>query len=135
MKTDEEIKKNFHLEKQAEDLIFIEFFDTETDEAGNGRQAELMVEAIMKEVNKNTKINYKFLVDLTKAGTVTYMAPRAREVYAELPSFSNLDKAAVVGNSLVLEVMVNLLMQASGRASSFKWFKDIEEARKWLSSG
>lgn len=134
MKSDEEIRKNFFLEKQGDNYIYIEFYDTETDEVGNGRQAELMVEAIMTEVNKNLNVNYKFLVDLTKAGTVTYMSPHAREVYTKLPEISALDKAAVVGNSLVIEVIVNLIMQTSGRGNSFKWFKDKEEAKKWLMS-
>lgn len=134
MKTDEELLKTFKVEQQALDLVYIEISESEKEEDNNARQADMIVDSILKTVGKTPNTSFKFLVDLTKIGTATYMSNHAREVYTQLPSHHLLNKAAVVGNNLFLEVSVNLLMQAAGRGQSFKWFKDVESAKKWLAS-
>ncbi len=132
MKTDAQLLKTFKIEKLEKNIIFVEMFGSESEDANNGRQAELVSEAIMKVVNQDPKTLYNFLVDMTLTGTVSRISPHAKEVYINLSKISNQDKAAVIGNNLMLEVSVNLLMQATGRGSSFKWFKDREEALEWL---
>lgn len=124
--------KTFKLELLAPGLICIEINESEKKEADNSRQADLIVERILKIVDQSPNTSFKFLADLTKLGNVTYMSNHAREVYIKLQSHDMLLKVAVVGNNLLLEVSVNLLLEASGRGHSFKWFKDIDSAKKWL---
>jgi hypothetical protein len=62
------------------------------------------------------------------------MSNHSREVYTTLPKYHMLNKAAVVGHSLMLEVTVNLLMSTAGRGNSLKWFPTKEKALIWLNS-
>lgn len=132
MKTDAQLLKTFKIEKLEKNIIFVEMFGSESEDANNGRQAELVSEAIMEVVNQDPKALNNFLIDVTLTGTVSRISPHAKEVYIHLSKISNQDKVAVIGNNLMLEVAVNLLMQATGRGSSFKWFKDRNEALGWL---
>jgi len=132
MISDEELKKSFILEHLEKDLVYLELKEAIKDEAGNGRQAELIYEGIMKIVNQDQNISYNFLIDLTKISATTSLSNRAREVYMELPRHQMLNKAAIVGNNLFLEVTVNLILQSMGRGQSMKWFKDKDEAKNWL---
>ncbi len=134
MKSDADLLQTFKIEKQPDGIIFIELFESESDEANNGRQAELIAEAITKVVNEHPGKPANYLVDLTLAGNVSYMSPHAREVYTNLPKVSNFNKAAIIGQSLFLEITVNLVMQATGRGHSFKWFNNRQEAREWLTT-
>lgn len=134
MKTDEELLKTFEVEKLDNNIIFVDLLESEEQDDNNARQADLVSEAIMKVVNQDPTLRYNFLVDLTRTGTVSHISSHAKDVYLNLSKISNQDKAAVVGNNLMLEVAVNLLMQSSGRGQSFKWFKDREEAKKWLAT-
>ncbi len=132
MKSDAELLKTFKVEKLEKNIIFVEITESEGEEENNGHQADLVSAAIMAVVNQDPTSTYKFLVDLTLTGTVSYISPHAREVYTNLSKISNLERAAIVGHNLMLEVSVNLLMQATGRGQSFKWFTSKEEARAWL---
>lgn len=132
MTSDLELSKTFKIEKISDSVIFIEILQGQSQEAENGRQADLIAEQIGEVVNQQPERSFDFLIDLTKAGSITYISPHARQVYLDLPKISKFNKAAIVGQSLLLEVTINLLMQATGRGQSFKWFKDKEEAKKWL---
>ena len=132
MKSDEELLKTFKVEKLDGDIISVNVTESESEEDNNGRQADLLAAAIMEVVNRAPNIAYKFLVDLTLTGTVSYISPHAREVYTHLSKTSTLDRAAIIGHNLMLEIAVNLLMQATGRSQSFKWFTGKEEALSWL---
>lgn len=135
MKSDQEILQTFKIELTNGSLIRIDFFQAESEEYNNGRQADLVVEGILAIINQDSNKSYNFLVDLTKMGKVSsYMSDHAKEVYTKLPQYSMLNKAAVVGKSFFLEMTVNLLMQAAGKGNSFKWFDNIEEARIWLAA-
>lgn len=132
MKSDADLLKTFKVEKLDKNIIFVEITESEDEEENNGRQADLISSAIVTVVNQDPSSTYKFLVDLTLTGTVSYISPHAREVYTNLSKISNLERAAIVGHNLMLEVAVNILMQATGRGQSFKWFTSKEEARAWL---
>lgn len=132
MKTDQELKSSFEIKKLDKNTIFVRMLSSEGEDDNNGRQADLLSEEVMKVVNQDPKILYNFLVDLTLTGTVSHISSHAKEIYINLSKISNQDKVAVIGNNLMLEISVNLIMQATGRGQSFKWFKDIEEARRWL---
>lgn len=131
MKTDEEILKTFSVRKE-ENIIVMDFFDAESDPEDNGRQAELVVEQIVKVVNKDLTQTYNFLIDLTKVGTIHYISDKARDAYLHLTNLRILRKAAIVGRGLFLEVTLNLILQSVGRASSYKIFNDLEQAKTWL---
>lgn len=134
MKTDEELLKTFNVEQKETDLILVEVLEAQTEEENNGRQAEIMVEKIMAISKANPNKTFNFLIDLTKTGSSTYVSPRAKEVYGELARYNVFRKAAIIGRSLVLEVTVNLLLSATGRGDSVKWFGTKEEAFNWLNS-
>ncbi len=135
MKSDEELRKTFKIAVNDTNLIQVAIYSSESDEGDNGRQAELVVEGIGQIVGADTSKTYKFLVDLSVSGTIHSLSPKARKAYESLGRFNNIDKAAVVGKSLFLEVTVNLIVQTLGRGSNFKWFENIDEARKWLAEG
>lgn len=132
MKNDAELAKTFKVEKLDNNIIFVEVTESESDEDNTGRQADLLCAAIMVVVNQNPSIAYNFLIDLTLTGTVSYISPHAREAYTHLSKTSTLERAAIIGHNLMLEVPINLLMQATGRSQSFKWFNNKEEAIAWL---
>lgn len=132
MKTDEELLKTFKFTMGDNNLIQIVLFGSETEEDNNGHQAELIVEQIGKIVETDPSKNYDFLIDLTTAGAIHSISAKARKAYESLSRFSNLNKSAVVGKSLFLEVTVNLIVQALGRGGNFKWFETVDEAKKWL---
>lgn len=130
-KTDEELLKGFSVKKEG-NLIVMDFFEAEPDDANNGRQAELVVERIVAAINEDMSQTYSFLIDLTKVGTIHYMSEKARTAYMRLANFKILKKAAIVGRGLFLEVTLNLIMQAIGRGDSFRMFDDMAEAKAWL---
>ena len=110
----------------------MDFFAAENEPENNGRQAELVVEQIVKAVNEDMSQTYNFLIDLTKVGTIHYISDQAKDAYMKLANFKILKKAAIVGRSLFLEVTLNLIMQAAGRGDSFKIFDDLDSAKAWL---
>ena len=132
MKTDEQLRKTFKITVDDNNLIQIVTYSTESEDDDNGRQAELIVEGISQIVATDTSKIYKFLVDLSASGTIHPLSPKARKAYESLGRFNNIDKAAVVGKSLFLEITVNLIVQTLGRGGNFKWFENIDEARQWL---
>lgn len=132
MKTDEELSRTFSIREIENEIALVEIFESEPEEADNGRQADLLAAAIDKFVSKDRNKSYNFLADLTKAGTATAISSHARQVYTNLPKISNFNRVAIVGQSLMLEVSINLIMQATGRSSSFKWFTSREAAINWL---
>ncbi|HSX57836.1 MAG TPA: hypothetical protein VLE47_01025 [Candidatus Saccharimonadales bacterium] len=132
LKSDEELLKTFKIELREEGLIYLEFYTAEPEEESNGRQAELVIGEIDKILKAHPGKNFNFFVDLTKTDTITYLSPKARTAYQKLADGSNLNKAAVVGRSLTLEVTINIMMQAAGRGQSFKWFNDRASAMEWL---
>lgn len=131
-KTDEELLKTFTIKLREDNVVYIKFFQSETEEDNNGRQAELVVEQIVKAINEDMTQTYSFLIDLTKVGTIHYMSGKAKNAYMRLANFKILKKAAIVGRGLFLEVTLNLIMQAIGRGDSFKMFDNMEEAKAWL---
>lgn len=132
MKTDEELLKTFKFTMEDNNLIQIVLFGSENEEDNNGRQAELIVEHIGKIASVDKSKNYNFLIDLTTAGSIHSISSKAREAYQSLSKFTNLNKSAVVGKSMFLEVTANLIVQALGRGSRFKWFETIDQAKEWL---
>lgn len=130
-KTDAELLKGFTVKKEG-NLILIDFSEAENEPENNGRQAQLVVEEIVKAVNSDMTQTYDFLIDLTKVGTIHYMSDQAKESYMKLANFKILRKAAIVGRSLFLEVTLNLIMQAVGRGDSFRLFDDMASAKAWL---
>lgn len=132
MKTDQELRNSFEISIIDQNIIYIVITEAQPNEADNGRQAEILAEAIGEAVSHHPDISFNFLIDLTKAGSVSYISPKARQVYTDLPKISKFNKAAIIGQSLILEVTVNLLMQATGRGQSFKWFTEERQAKEWL---
>jgi hypothetical protein len=94
-----------------------------------------VVEEIRKIVEADKNQNYNFLIDLTTSGTIHAISAKARKAYESLGQYSNINRSAVVGKSLFLEVTVNLIVQALGKGNSFKWFDNVEDAKQWLIEG
>lgn len=130
-KTDSELIKGFTVVKEG-NIILMDFTAAETNMEDNGRQAELVVEQILKVINQDTTQTYNFLIDLTKVGTIHFISDKAKNAYLKLANFRILRKAAIVGRGLFLEVTLNLILQTVGRGSSFKMFDNREDARIWL---
>jgi hypothetical protein len=131
MRTDEDLQKGFSVKKEG-NIIYMDFLEAPPEEEDNGRQAELVVEQIVKVINKDMSQTYSFLIDLTKVGTIHYMSDKAKKAYMKLANFKILKKAAIIGKGLFIEVTLNLIMQAIGRGDSFKMFDSREEALAWL---
>lgn len=133
MKSDEELLKTFKIDRLENNLLRIEISQAEPVEEDNVRQAELLVAAIVRVEDENPKAIYSFLIDLTKVPTSkSFISHHAHEIYSKFNNHQLLNKAAIVGNSMLLEMAINLIMQAIGRGQSMRWFKDMEEAKKWL---
>ncbi len=132
MKSDEELLKTFSLKQIDNDIVLIEILESQTVEDENSRQADLLAQTIDNFVKQDREKSYNFIADLTQAGTVAYISDHARKVYTDLPKLSNFNRVAIVGQSLMLEISINLIMQATGRSQSFKWFTNREEAKNWL---
>ena len=133
MKTDEEIKNSISVTFEAPDTIVEVFKEGENDQQDNARQAQFLFEEIKRVIAENNLGACNYLIDMRLIGSVHYISPEAMEIYSKkLPSETKMNKAAIVGQSLLLETTVNLVMQAVGRGQSFKWFNDFEEAKKWL---
>lgn len=58
--------------------------------------------------------------------------PEARKRVVELVKSSAYDKLAMVGPGMVLRIGGNLMLQATGRGSSVRFFDNIAEAIAWL---
>lgn len=135
MKTDEEIKKSISVTFEAPNTIVEVFKEGESDREDNARQAKFLLEEIKKVIAENNLGVCNFLIDMRLLGSIHYMSPEALEIYSKkMPTETKMNRAAIVGRSLVLETTVNLVMQAAGRSQSFKWFHDFEEAKKWLAT-
>lgn len=129
---DESIKHSFEVKKEATDLISVTFKEAFLDPDDNKRQAQLVEEDLIAIINQDPTSTFNLLVNILPIGGFSYMSPEARETYGNLAKLRHLKKTAVVGNNTFLEITVNLIMQASGKALNFRWFKDRNEALEWL---
>lgn len=132
MVDDESIKHSFEISQTESDLIRIVYKEGYTSPEENKRQAEVVEAAVMEIVNQDPSKNHDLLLDITNLNGINYISPEAREIYGGMTKLQQLRKAAVVGSNTFLEIVVNLMMQASGKAANFKWFKNRTEAEDWL---
>ena len=94
-----------------------------------------LFDEIKRVIAENNLGACNYLIDMRLIGSIHYMSPEALEIYSKkMPAETKMNKAAIVGKSLILETTVNLVMQAAGRSQSFRWFNDFEEAKKWLTT-
>jgi hypothetical protein len=131
-KSDEELSKTFLVESNSDNVILVDILVPEPEEYNNGRQSDLVVEKIQQIRKENPEKVYSFLVDISKAETFSSPAAHTREVFADLAKNNPFHKAAIVGNSLLIQAAVNLLMTTTGRAGRVRWFRTREEALNWL---
>lgn len=132
MKTDQQLREGFKVFLSENNTINVTFSTVETEADNNGRQAELVYGDIMAIQNQKPETHFNFLVDVSNIMGMNFMSSKARVVYQQLAKNPQLFKAAVVGRSLFLNVIVNSLMHAAGKELSFRWFSKMEEARRWL---
>ena len=67
--------------------------------------------------------------NLFEMGTVP---PDARKRVVDLIKSSDYDKLAMVGSGTMLRVGANLMLQATGRGASVKFFDNLDKAIAWL---
>jgi UDP-N-acetylmuramyl pentapeptide synthase len=69
------------------------------------------------------------LDNLTEIGQVS---PEGRRLVVELAKTLKYDKLAMYGNSIVLRLAANLMLQAIGKRKKLKFFDDFDKAVEWL---
>lgn len=126
------IRKTFTVHLEGDNLVNVVFLDASTDRAQNKRQAQLIEDAIFDILNQDPGKTYKILVDITPIGGFNYISEESKEIYMNMAKLRQFQKLAVVGKNLFLEMIVNLIMQASGKDLNFKWFTEKQEALAWL---
>lgn len=133
MVSDDTIKNSISVTFETPNTVLEVFKEGLNDRQDNARQAQYLFDEVKRVIAENNLDACNYLIDMRLIGSVHYISPEAMEIYSKkLPSETKMNKAAIVGKSLILETTVNLVMQAVGRSQSFKWFNDFEEAKKWL---
>jgi UDP-N-acetylmuramyl pentapeptide synthase len=88
-------------------------------------QEVLKIITILKEQNKPVKL----LNDLSELGGSTY---GSRKASAEALLKAEYDKVALFGANLFMKYLSILIIKASGKDSTVKYFDTREEAERWL---
>ena len=134
MKTDEELKKTFTISVNEKESIIKGALLIEVGGAeDNARQVILIEEIILKTFKQNPNKKYKILLDLLPLGKgKVYTSSENRKSWARLAFNKQIEKCAVVGESIILKAIATFVIRLSGRSDDIKWFFNKEEALKWL---
>lgn len=133
MATDEEIKKTFKITADTDEILNFAITGTVNDVAANVRQAELIDEYFQKIFNDNPERKFKCLVDLSPIkATAHYPSPQARQMYAKMINYQQLQKIAVVVPSLLTQAIINFILHATIKRGGIKLFKSKIKAIEWL---
>ncbi len=135
MGTDKQIKDSFEFiidNKIDNNFMELRFLADEHDEDNSVRQAELIEEEALKIFKKNPDKKYNTLVNLTPLGRVSYLPGKARDIYKRITAHPQVGKVALVGGDIFIQIIVNFIMQVSGKKEAIKEFASLEEARAWL---
>lgn len=89
-----------------------------------GRQADALITQL-KGAGKPRLV----LDDLTEIGAVD---PEARRLVVEFGKRLDYERAAMVGKGGLMRFGANLMLRATGRGDTIRFFEDRDEAVKWL---
>lgn len=135
MVSDDAIKNSISVTFESPNTVVEVFKEGMSDQDDNTRQAQYLLDEVKRVLAENNLGVCNFLIDMRLIGSIHYISPGAMEIYSKkMPAETKMNKAAIVGKSLILETTINLVMQTVGRSQSFKWFNDFEEAKKWLTT-
>lgn len=56
----------------------------------------------------------------------------SRAIYARIVGHPQIKKVAAAGANPLLSVAAKLILEASGKGDTLRWFTDKEEALEWL---
>ncbi|MFA6255418.1 MAG: STAS/SEC14 domain-containing protein [Patescibacteria group bacterium] len=133
MATEEEIKNTFKITADADEILNFAITGNVNDVAANVRQAELVDAYFQKIFNDNQERKFKCLVDLSPIkATAHYPSPQARQIYAKILNYQQLQKIAIVVPSLLTQAIINFILHAAIKRGGIKLFKSKTKAIEWL---
>lgn len=133
MASDEELKKTFEITGDSEGILYFKMTGNVNDVASNIRQAELVAESLEKIFEDNPDRKFKCLADLSPIGkTAHYPSPQARQIYAKILDYPQLEKVALVVPTTLVQAIINFIIHISSKRKSVKLFKNKKEALEWL---
>jgi hypothetical protein len=132
MKTDEEIRKAYRIQKVDDSLISLDILTGDDDPEDNTRTTELILEDLSKALPKDTTKSCNLLTDLTPAGKINYASGESKKLFADSPVFSRFSRIALVTSSLVIKTLAISLTVFTGKYENLKIFDTREKAIEWL---
>jgi hypothetical protein len=132
MLSEQDLKKTFKLVVEEANIVAVTFSELLSEDDSN-QQARIVVGSVEEVFNKNPKLEFGLLVDLTPLKVQpSFLTNDSRAIYEEFAQNKQLRKVAIVGANLFYKVATNFLMSASRRGRGIKWFSTKEEAVTWL---
>jgi len=133
MISDEDLRKTFSLEKSGDDIIVLTILANTEGDADYERVAALIRSNLESILSQYPEIEFKVLVDITRAGDVKTVGGAAgRHEYIKMIKRERLVKVAVVGQGVVIKTLIGFIAHAAGLGSKLKWFTSREVALGWL---
>ena len=134
MKSDKQLLTSFKYSIDENNIITLEFLEAELETKNSIRQAELVVEGLVKLLEEAPDKNYNLLIDITIIRVFAQMPARTKEIYSKSPIFKRMGKTAVISSSLFMKILTSAISLTSGKYETTKSFNSREEALDWLNS-
>jgi hypothetical protein len=134
MNQDRIYRQNFKV-TEDEGIIHLNSFKiNKTPEESLG-VAKLTQEDIFKILNKDVKKEFHLLVSLPPGVTKGFASRKAKDLYKEIATHSQIQKIALVGGNAFVKTLTIFIIAAGGKSSKMKWFSSKDKAEAWLGKG
>lgn len=133
MISDEELKKDFQIFVDKDGIINLISVGVERGVEDITRSTEIVEETLLKIFNENPDKKYKMFFDLSKMGNLrSGFSSSSRKIGVRIALNEQIEKVAVLQPSVFFKVIINFIINASGRGKIMKLFSDEEKALSWL---
>jgi len=133
MASDEELKKDFQIFIDGNGIINLISMGVERRIEDINRSMEIVEETLLKIFNENPEKKYKMFFDLSKMGNLrSGFSSGSRKIGARIALNKQIEKAVVLQSSVFFKVIINFIINASGRGKIMKLFSNKEKALGWL---
>ncbi len=130
---EEELRQKFKVFVSEEKIIILVFFDVEMNTERSIDFTKLISRDVNNILNKDPKKKYHGIVDISAVkGKIANIPGSVRKIYADMMFHNQMKKIAIIGSGIFYEVVVNLIIQATGKKKGIRWFKTREEAIEWF---
>lgn len=133
MASDEELKKDFQIFINKDGIINLISAGVKRGVEDVTRSIEIVEETLLKIFNENPDKKYKMFFDLSNMRNLrSGFSSNSRKIGVRIALNKQIEKAAVLQPSVFFKVIINFIINASGRGKIMKLFSDKDKALGWL---